>query len=694
MATNRLLLSTIPITEESTCLTLDLSDRNRCNGCTRFQSTLSHATGKRRKRIKIDKCAKQWIKGRKNLKPSKKMKFMSTWEELEELGYTLSNQYKRAKSLQEAPSRKVEATPPKRLHMKRVDLFSTIKKTIKRMRKTEPPSPESNIIASPEIARLESRNIDFSQHSERKSIDFLPGLEKELEDEDDVFYDSLISDISSPTKKKTSSKSETNFVMIQQCEYDKLNADSFQYNTILSSNILIGKQFGSSFEGRAMLAQEFAFSPQQSLETREMSLALTTNYLLHELGIDVSPEQIARTSPSTSTIREIIKDGATNALYLFRARILSQPDIHMFLLSDKGGGRLIKRLARYNPLRGEVEVFTLDTDGSEDSSYECANGVEFSMRRLQGGTINEIYLKKLSLYGSITDSGGGGTGFSFKEELTSRKDLTCENEEFLIGFCCMHILQITFCNPMKALMGEGGLEKRNCLQLLHSLYDFEEKFERGEFLQYVEEARKALGIATTTIWKRIQAPILTRWGTVGLAASFVCDENIMRTYQLIAQWAVNKFPSSNACNKIASSILSLMKEPLILSDSNLLNGFMTYYFNESYAWFETGDPALGGTLGFLSRHMLLRYFIMSKKLKDAMDGGWEKMIEFEVFAKFINLTDDQKKFQYEKADQFMNLAYVSIKKKFLHLVQRSSILWIIWGKPNGKNTSKIFIWDE
>jgi hypothetical protein len=180
----------------------------------------------------------------------------------------------------------------------------------------------------------------------------------------------------------------------------------------------------------------------------------------------------------------------------------------------------------------------------------------------------------------------------------------------------------------------------------------------------VREAREALGIPIDLRWKKIQAPILTRWGTVGLAASFVCDDDTMKIYKNIAQWTVNKFTSSSAKNKIASSILSLMEEPLILSDANLVHGFMNYYFNEPYCRFEKGDPALGNTLGFLSRHMFVRYFVMSSQLKHAMDGGWKTIKEFSVFAKFLNLTDDQKKFQHKKADQFMKLAHEAIKKHF------------------------------
>ena len=128
------------------------------------------------------------------------------------------------------------------------------------------------------------------------------------------------------------------------------------------------------------------------------------------------------------------------------------------------------------------------------------------MQRLRGGDTSDAAVKKFSLFGSTTDSGDGGTGKSFKDELLTKENLTCSKEEFLVGFCAKHILQISFCNSTKALMGEGGLDRRNFLQLCHSLYDFEEKFERGEFLEYVTQARETLSITTDMKWKKSKPP--------------------------------------------------------------------------------------------------------------------------------------------------------------------------------------------
>ena len=222
---------------------------------------------------------------------------------------------------------------------------------------------------------------------------------------------------------------------ISMAEHEKDKAAQDKINQIYGSKLLTGTRFSSSFGGRAMLSQNIALTPQMSLEAQELSVPLTTNYVLHELGIKVSAEQIAKTAPSVTTIRELIKDGATTALFQLRMRILKQGDCHLYFSCDKGGGRFIKKICRWDTAKQLVETFTLDTDDSGETSVECANAVKFSMGRMQLQNTNATELREMSLYGSTTDSGGGGTGHLFKDELLKKENLTCDSEEFLVGFC-------------------------------------------------------------------------------------------------------------------------------------------------------------------------------------------------------------------------------------------------------------------
>jgi hypothetical protein len=102
---------------------------------------------------------------------------MSTWDELDRLGYSLPGQYLREKAAQSVPSLSpFKATPFKQLKQKRDELLSTLRKTIKRLRRTEVSSPQNNIFYSLEDASFEIRRIDL-----------LPELQKEKENEDEFY---------------------------------------------------------------------------------------------------------------------------------------------------------------------------------------------------------------------------------------------------------------------------------------------------------------------------------------------------------------------------------------------------------------------------------------------------------------------------------------------------------------------------
>jgi hypothetical protein len=593
---------------------------------------------------------------------------MGTWAELDHLNYKLCKQYVQARNSYVAADENEnendddKVCTPKISRKQKATLKSSLVRSFKRMRhvmasRDAEPKLENDIQGVPTIESLVSNSFSpckndltsaFENCNDRYTL-----AEPSITISRSEYHDLLLA-----------SKTAQDKTVIPTEEYRELLTSKKTLLRIMNSKLLTAKIFCPSPESKEMISHMMALTPQQSLESAELTLGMSTNYVLNELGISASPEQIASTTPSTTAIRGIISHGATSALWLFRERILNVKEKnYLYLSCDKGGGRLIKKISRWNPLTQAIESFTLDTDNSEETSKECANGVEFSMRRLQLEATDEI-LNKLILRGSTTDSGGGGTGHSFKAELLKRENLTCGEPEFLIGFCVMHILQLTLSTPMKTLMGEGGLEKRNFLQLCHSLYDFECKFEPSEWLVLANEARKDLGLDVITSWKKIQAPILTRWGTVGMASRVVCDKEKMATYNKISQWVVNAYPSNNASNKIASSILSLMREPLIMSDAHLSNGFMNYFFDINYSWLETGDPEVGGTLGFLSRHLLVRSFIIHDKLQSALNGGWKKFEEFKSFCEFKDLRENEQKKQEDKANAFFKLALEPVKKHF------------------------------
>jgi hypothetical protein len=113
-----------------------------------------------------------------------------------------------------------------------------------------------------------------------------------------------------------------------------------------------------------------------------LTLGLFINFILKELNIDVSPEQISRTTPSIKTLSEIVKNGATTSIFLFHEQILNDEESLLYMACDKGGDRFIKVISRWDPVLKRIVSYTIDTGNCEENSEECARGVEFSMRRL------------------------------------------------------------------------------------------------------------------------------------------------------------------------------------------------------------------------------------------------------------------------------------------------------------------------
>ena len=67
---------------------------------------------------------------------------------------------------------------------------------------------------------------------------------------------------------------------------------------------------------------------------------------------------------------------------------------------------------------------------------------DHSMKKM-GGAKNKVLLN-----GCTTDSGGGGTGNSL-HSCMDKLGLCVGRESYLVGFCCLHTLQLTLSNAMK-----------------------------------------------------------------------------------------------------------------------------------------------------------------------------------------------------------------------------------------------------
>jgi hypothetical protein len=80
--------------------------------------------------------------------------------------------------------------------------------------------------------------------------------------------------------------------------------------------------------------------------------------------------------------------------------------------------------------------------------------------------------------GQSTDSGGGGVLGGLAREMA--KQGLCLLI-YLVANCCMHNLQLQLLVPTKTVLGNGGLEKRSTMQLLHSIGNLQRCFETYKF---------------------------------------------------------------------------------------------------------------------------------------------------------------------------------------------------------------------
>ena len=152
--------------------------------------------------------------------------------------------------------------------------------------------------------------------------------------------------------------------------------------------------------------------------------------------------------------------------------------------------------------------------------------------------------------------------------------------------------------------------------------------------------------------KRIPAPILTRWWTVGVAAEFLLDH--WDIIELIVHGSIQCRTTDKAVNQIASGVQALMNNGQIKSDVHLINAFHKHFLSPHFAFLQKGDEKIGGTPGFLNRHIAGHYFLMHSDLNVASQGGWQELNAYQGFVASLQNLSQEEKDQQEKKCNFFN----------------------------------------
>ena len=418
----------------------------------------------------------------------------------------------------------------------------------------------------------------------------------------------------------------------------------------------------------------------------------------------------ARSFPSDNTLRKYsLLSASRDAMLLGHELRESKTCMSCDKGNKKGIGHLAKHLSRWIP--GRVSKHLLDIDASGGSSIECAAGTKASVNKPRLNDDDNTHL----LSGATADSGGGGT-LEKLHECMDAEGLCIDEDECLIGSCCMHCVQIQLKNAACNAFGEGALDKINAMQMLHSVYrlqismtldewrhilflssefvcDYDptsinhdglttaQRRNRESFyekcdhvLTFHSKFKKQRVDPTSTLLKgavlaKMKQPILTRWWTVGAGASYLFDYYLVIFYA--CQLVINLYDSSSTPNGIASDLFSMMADVENFIDMTLIRCFNKAYINIHFDWMQTCKD-LTEELGFQAHNIAVRFFLMNRDVRSVMFGT-----SMEDYHEAVNkaCVDQQAETDrhLDKLKIFINEAYDSLHKHFPRWMSKKMI---------------------
>ena len=115
-----------------------------------------------------------------------------------------------------------------------------------------------------------------------------------------------------------------------------------------------------------------------------------------------------------------------------------------------------------------------------------------------------------------------------------------------------------------------------------------------------------------TVLAKMQAPILTRWWTVGCASECAFDYYLVLFHA--CQTVINTYESGSKPNDIASDLYSMMRNQETFVDIALIKDFHHHYLNKHFNWFQSCIDLTSAT-GFQAHNVAVRHYIMACELK-------------------------------------------------------------------------------
>jgi hypothetical protein len=346
------------------------------------------------------------------------------------------------------------------------------------------------------------------------------------------------------------------------------------------------------------------------------SCAITS--FLHHIGLgdslctDAAVEGVAACSPGYQSLTNFMQ---CNRLFLQdELKEMLRTQQYVFMANDKGNKGGIDHMPKLWMFWGDggVVTRTSDCDAASCDTTESTLDILHSAQPLGFGPDGDggrTAPHGGKITGFSSDSGGGGTGTcagkSYAEHGLADKNV-------LVAGCMMHVNNVVLSNPFTELFGGGSITVSNCLQALHSTYDFQKLFREGKFADWRRVWKDAGCKAPAP--KRVAEPLLTRWWHATTAAAVVaaCADDLT----MCAEYVADGHKDTKGTRHIQATKLALdLRQPSILADIGFLAGLGRVYFDTEFLFQQQAD-SWTQSCGHRAHRQLTRSFIMRSKWDD------------------------------------------------------------------------------
>jgi hypothetical protein len=237
---------------------------------------------------------------------------------------------------------------------------------------------------------------------------------------------------------------------------------------------------------------------------------------------------------------------------------------------------------------GSICQFWADlTFAAGKKSLKVADAVKHSMAKFGVPT------KELS---RLTADSGSGTPESFANAC---KKIEIWGERATEDSCGLHNLQSVFRLALQQYVGKGGLDARNAIQLLHTIFSFYKEL-KGRWSKAAKAVWKkqqgskqcgdtmledafAVEEIPCDLLKAMQELLITRWWTIAVLA--VKAQRYLPFFIKMAKGVRNMTTTKEKENTIASNLLSLASSVWIVADVMLIASLSKLFLNNHMKWY-------------------------------------------------------------------------------------------------------------